>query len=1463
MSNDSGGTADIEYSSTINSIDDKGNLTNERKQFPSLSEFDSLRICNQIEENNNALFSSLEEGFRSLGESRVAKQKKRLHYAATVNFIDPTTKTGIWTTSNTRPANILQQQSMLHRRESVNSTSSDPSPTGIENVYEKLTFIFERDYGSTLRSVQYKNIRTSEMNVISSLPVRPTRHGSIASTNTMNETNTPWEGTVSTSVVSDPSEWHTGPFCHVYIAACESTEHYRTKIRPSMRAFVSQLESTASNTAGNQRGGHSADYLIVYIPTGDGHVITPKKNKKESSTAGSNGGKNNNNSGFFQKARQRFGGNASSQLQIEDDDLTSRDSIDSGDDVIDVTRNLSSDTGDIDSGSINPTMTLQHLSRSERALYKKISVNFPNGKVCVLSTNSLELDDKNSDYKGDLAARVQEWNTFNLLLGMVIVNGFQNRCRRYKDELKRLDAQRATAATAAKNYESGNSSSINESQRRNPYSFNIVHFFLVKESLACTYEQMQLPGEALLQYDEFRLYMPDLSDKEEKKVERARRKSKALVEDDQSQNLARLADSGSFFKFRKKIRTEYDLTAILDIMRRYLFARELSLLFRMEQPAEILSRCQSFIKMMYSILLRGISDLDKLVQEERKTSAARWVLQFSWDLYNCVIMYLNTSLFADKHNTKGSEPLYNMLKTDWNTSKCEIGIGDEKVASKLSEILEVSRLILIQLGDDHLKKPNPISIIRECYPKDLQKPWSPWEAPEPKVDEKETDNDSISCATDASTIFEKGAIRRQFLMDTDTITSLHKFEATYLKLCGALIVTSLTANNFRFAARIQAEIGEIHVCKGHFSSAVASFQKIAKTYRMDHWDRCHFYIIFRLAYCQRMSAEPAAYLKTLCSCFSPRSTLIAPKKALQALFEDLQNVIEHPSIGNARYSRLLFIELSLSISVASDDSQHEKLLDQKQVEKLVCPIGEKLDIPISIKSHLPGGIELSSVKLFVVSRDEFTTILANGDAVQEEDAVKILSLDARVKLHPGENNYTFEWSPSIVGHHILSTVEIVWKKGYFYYDSMDLQEPLLSIEVLPSSPSHSITVEPAALIPGQDQILQITINAGSDFLSSGTLTLSGTDGVVLVPPGDDSCSNEWRKDCEIQLKACQAGESQQLTVNVRCSLMKNFSNASVSQVDPVTTNHGLLVSVQTTYLHSQVEHMIHSKTPFMQGNLESFTPLLEKTALSVESVQTYWLDRNDRFMLSILLTSNSPYHFSVQGWEIKLAAPIKVATNKNINVNLADDNSLSDCDQLAFVFECLVGKQSTDQLDFRHETAMTLKLCDDDTGNSFSLELKLDLDEIYSSLPQLLEPQKAVTTLNATLELNNNRGFVGELVTMKFIVDNLDDVNLDDVEIIGVTYRIDCQKSDWIIAGKVDGFIEISESKTFTCDIFCIPVLIGVIRNFPKLSVKLLSSSGSSRNFYVKCQTPDSFQSVPPTEVTGIATPSIYLKAES
>mmetsp|Transcript_44352 Transcript_44352/g.50195 ORF Transcript_44352/g.50195 Transcript_44352/m.50195 type:complete len:1544 (-) Transcript_44352:65-4696(-) len=1487
--------------------DNTTDIANEN--ITSFHEFDSLLISHQVDESNNALYNSLAEGFRSLGESRVneasssspdaigaatvddgekkvvngkekkysdrpsAKKQKQLKYSASVNFIDPTTKmetvasspkssSSVATSFNTtKPTNMLQQQSILHRRDSDSSASSNSSPSAIENVYENLTSIFEHDYGSTLRSVQYKNIRTGETNIISSLPVRPviTRHGSIGGTGSSsgtNEVNTPWGGSTAILPVSDSSEWHTGPFCHVYIAACESTVHYRTKIRPSLRAFVSQLESAPSNTSGNQQGGHSADYLIVYIPTGDGRAIATKKNTKESSAINSTTGKNNNTSGFFQKARQRFGGNSASQSQIDDDDVNSKDSMDSCDDVVDITVNPGLDGDDVDSGSVSITMTLQHLSRNERALYKKISLDFPNGKVCVLSTTSLvDRNDGSSDSEGGLAIRVQEWNAFNRILGIVIVNGFQDRCRRYKDELKRLDAQRATAATAAKNYESGGNIST-KPQGRNPYSFNISHFFLVKESLASSYEQMQLPAEALLQYDEFRLYLPDLSDKEESKVRRARRKSKALIEDDLSQNLAKLADAGDFLGFRKKIRTEYDLTAILDIMRRYLFARELSLLFRMEQPVEILSRCQAFIKVIYSILLRGISALDKKDQQERKTSAARWVLQFSWDIYCCVTIYFNTSSFAEQPRQKEKGNIYfdDMLKTDWSTFKSETGRGDEKVASKLCEILEVSRLLLMQLGGNYLEYPNPISILRDRYPEDLQIPWPQWIPRKPEINEKKNSNDVTFCAPNTS-VFENEIIKRQFLLDGDAMTSVDKFEATYLKLCGAIIDTSHIANHHRFAARIQAEVGEYHARKGHFRSAVASFQKIVKIYRIDHWDRCHFWIVFRLAYCQRMISEPAAYLKTLCSCFSPRSALVAPKQALNALFDDLQKVIKHPTIGNARYSRLLFIEISLSILIPPDESQFGRILDQKQVEKRSCSVGESVHIPISIKSHLPGSIELSSVKLFAITRDEFTTILANGDAVQEEDAAKVLSLNVPVKLNPGENNFTFKWSPSSAGQYILSTVEIVWEKGYFYYDSMDLQEPLLSIEVLPSEPTHSISLKPATLIPGHDQEIHIKFEAGSDFVTSGTLILSGTNGISLIPPGEDPGSSEWRKECEIELNACKPGEIQHMTAHVRCGLIENFSNESISQVDSMNSGHGLVAKMQTTYLHTHTEDCSNSNPPCMKADLESFTPVLEKMALSVESVETYWLDHYERFVLSILLTSNTPYHFSVDEWEVQLASPITIAT-ESLNDNLLK-RTVSDGDHLYFAFECVVGKDSDNEPDLLQETKMNLKLCDD-AGKVFSLELPLDLDEFYSRLSQLKSP-KTIGTIPVILKLENNRGLVGEPLAMTFTVDSPDNVisnTATNFEGIGLAYTIVCEESEWLVGGKINGTIEISESNSFLCEIICIPVLVGFLNRFPTISLKLLTLSGSSITFNIECQNPEVFQSMPKNKVIGIASPS-------
>jgi hypothetical protein len=46
-----------------------------------------------------------------------------------------------------------------------------------------------------------------------------------------------------------------------------------------------------------------------------------------------------------------------------------------------------------------------------------------------------------------------------------------------------------------------------------------------------------------------------------------RKKSKALRNEDQSPSLTELAGAGDFLGFRIKVCTEYDLTAVLNVMR--------------------------------------------------------------------------------------------------------------------------------------------------------------------------------------------------------------------------------------------------------------------------------------------------------------------------------------------------------------------------------------------------------------------------------------------------------------------------------------------------------------------------------------------------------------------------------------------------------------------------------------------------------------------------------------------------------------------------------------------------------------------------------------------------------------------------------------------------------------------------------------------------------------------------------
>jgi hypothetical protein len=69
--------------------------------------------------------------------------------------------------------------------------------------------------------------------------------------------------------------------------------------------------------------------------------------------------------------------------------------------------------------------------------------------------------------------------------------------------------------------------------------------------------------------------------------------------------------------------------------------------------------------------------------------------------------------------------------------------SEELVARKISELLENSRALLLQLGDTELDNPNPIRALQRQFPDDLTQPWPTWSFDKVPLDDENTSGSGI------------------------------------------------------------------------------------------------------------------------------------------------------------------------------------------------------------------------------------------------------------------------------------------------------------------------------------------------------------------------------------------------------------------------------------------------------------------------------------------------------------------------------------------------------------------------------------------------------------------------------------------------------------------------------------------------------------------------------------------------
>jgi len=518
-----------------------------------------------------------------------------------------------------------------------------------------------------------------------------------------------------------------------------------------------------------------------------------------------------------------------------------------------------------------------------------------------------------------------------------------------------------------------------------------------------------------------------------------------------------------------------------------------------------------------------------------------------------------------------------------------------------------------------------------------------------------------------------------------------------------------------------------------------------------------------------------------------------------------------------------------------------------------------------LDSHLPRAISVNGIRLYLVTLASYEQVYQRNGTVSEEDAFRILSIDAPITIEPGKNKFSFSWQPMTYNVYVLATVEIQWKEASFFYDSALLRKPLVGLDIQPSEPTQTIELNPLFLIPGHVQNVRLVFHSGSDIITGGAVTLICSEGLQVVPPKTDQSKLEeaWRDECVIPLGACEPGKKIVIT-----TLVKSTSSRSGNDADNVQE---MMAKVETSYRHLSYNNVMEKgeepdSNP-MKTLLEAMVTTLDRPALAVDGSEAFVFD-DDRVLVNVSLHCNTPVPFFVKEWNLDLPPPLVVEEDGDLNKGMFQ-HAIPEGEMLLFGFKCLRADDSDEPSNERPILRVVLQ---DDFGKTFLQVLPLNLDDIYK---QLRKEDEYAELHNATAELvcSVKEGSVGHpvpfvynlnlqsLISPKARRSNMSVSVASEGPRPTVLYTIISEGSDWIVSGKVQGLIDSKRADIVSIPFRGIPTQSGLLRHFPQIIVEYLpitTLSGSKSQpppITVLTKTPERFKSLAFTTSLSLAVP--------
>lgn len=1183
------------------------------------------------------------------------------------------------------------------------------------DLFGRIATILEKEYNNTVRQLVYQDVRSKAQNRIDQVKVSCHKMESVV---LLEETP------------QSPTEWNKIPACHVYLVSCTTLEEYRQKIKPSIQAFVSQL------TDQRQR-----PYLLVYCPT------AAQGEDDAASTASTTASSSVNSVGntlaqrpaaraglaLANRIRQRMNATASTSSTGDQDDAAGGPG----------SHDLSSSTsqgGDAAGGGDASWNRLAHLTRTERDIYRRLQADFGAANSCALAVPSLD-----PQSTGNL--KKTEWSNFLQALASAMARGFQEQCEKYDEALRQMDAQRAKKA-----------------------SFDVAKFFLVKESWGFLYESFGLPAEALLQYKEVRVLLPDIRADEVQKVLLveddilsgiAGAETRATASDDAWSEMSQMVEQLNLDGFRRALADLQDLQPIAPAIEDYLYVRETNLLFQMADPVEVLLRSLAYVTAMVDFRLERCHD-----DKNECMAIEEWAFAFCWDLKDASRAYLPDSALAKLDATNRRPIVENFCRT-------------------LCDILGFARQRLLKLA----KYKNTPGLVVPELSTDLQASWEPWrplsvsQRSEPSSNGH---NDNVPTDNGHNT-------SRSFLKDA--FVSQESYQDCYLEVMKVAIAYNTVAGRHRSAARFRMEAVEIYVQRDQTHEAADTLFATAAVYDRDQWLACNFLLLFRLAGFQRRIAPPAVYLRTLFRCFSAGTKTVAPPKALDALQADLEAVVETDAVKGLSLDASPVFRPVLGLP----DRNSRGTSDRKLIRK-VYSVGDEARIVLRLTSFLCNTIDSVSLKIDLVPYQKHVLASEDGIELQKSDVVRVLSFDSDVTLSPGENQFGFSWIPLSSGQFVASSVRVEWKGMHFSYVAKELQRPIVRIDVLPAEADQSMTVSPSFLLPGHEQPLRIEFSPGLDEVEKGELQFACSPGLMLLPPGKDS-DEHWVANGTVPLPSCPRGETVVLTASVK----------SVDSESADSSSPSVHVKISTEYRSfpagaSRTASQDNATGSLLTHEMDAEIPTLSSSSLTVKEVSlaSHMIGRT---LLGITLKCHTPDPFTLSKWKLELPSYLTLKEDVDLNAAIAGTTvKKGDVVHFSFLCECHLS-------DWKSSTATMV--VDMQSKGGFMFHERLALRLRRTSLPRIELP--SIQYVPIKVEASAAEGHMGSPIEINYIFDTTVFKEWKG----DVTYEISMEDENWILSGSYRGLVDRSDDAVCKLHFTAVPVRPGLHQRYPELSIAL------------------------------------------